>query len=235
MTKQQALEALARAFSATREEATGPSGTVLTIGRKNIAVDVALAKRRPRDPNVPKKTRLRFDKVALRLVTRLQEALHDDVPAGETVIFTVTAPIRLASKTAAALESAVRELLARKSKKRELDDAICGNQIRVRIVGSGSSQAQASNVVGFVHNPDPNAAALLLDATQLLLECYGACTAGRARTKSQPADRWLLVVSDRDPSQIETYRQAYSQLGNPAGFNKVLVLLSDGSIESLTG
>lgn len=234
MTKQQALEALARAFSATREEATGPSGTVLTIGRKNIAVDVALAKRRPRDPNVAEKTRLRFDKVALRLVTRLQEALHEEVPAGETVIFTVTAPIRLASKTAAALESAVRELLARKSKKRELDDAICGNQIRVRIVGSGSSQAQASNVVGFVHNPDPNAAALLLDATQLLLERYGACTAGRARTKSQP-DRWLLVVSDREPSHLETYRQAYSQLGNPAGFNKVLVLLSDGSIESLTG
>jgi hypothetical protein len=46
------------------------------------------------------KLRLRFDKVALRLVGGLKAALASVVPEGETVAFTITAPIRLPAKTA---------------------------------------------------------------------------------------------------------------------------------------
>ena len=50
------------------------------------------------------KLRLRFDKVALRLVGGLKAALASVVPEGETVVFTISAPIRLPAKTAVALE-----------------------------------------------------------------------------------------------------------------------------------
>ena len=54
------------------------------------------------------KLRLRFDKVALRLVGRLKAALASVVPEGEAVIFTISAPIRLPGETAAALETMAR-------------------------------------------------------------------------------------------------------------------------------
>jgi hypothetical protein len=55
------------------------------------------------------KIRLRLDKVVLRVVGGLQAALADVVPDEVAVIFTVTAPIRLPAKTAAFLESLVRD------------------------------------------------------------------------------------------------------------------------------
>jgi hypothetical protein len=104
------------------------------------------------------KPRLRFDKVARRLVAEVQDALRDDLPAGTTIIFTCTAPIRLASKTAASLEGEIRALLA--SRASELAKTINGNKIGVRIV----HKAHTPNVIGFVHNPDRGAAKALLDS-----------------------------------------------------------------------
>ena len=54
------------------------------------------------------KFRLRFDKVALRFVGGLKAALASAVPEGQSLVFTITAPIRLPGKTATALESMAR-------------------------------------------------------------------------------------------------------------------------------
>lgn len=107
------------------------------------------------------KPRLRFDKVARRFVSDLQTALRDAVPDGTTVTFTITAPIRLASKTVAALEARIRALLPRRARQVDSEETIHGNAIRVRVVRTGSTRAP--KVVGFVHNPDPGAADALLD------------------------------------------------------------------------
>jgi hypothetical protein len=106
------------------------------------------------------KPRLRFDKVARRFVSHLRTALRDAVPDGTIVTFTITAPIRLASKTAVALEAHIRELLARRAKQAESEQTIHGNQIRVRVVRTGSTRP--AQVVGYVHTPDPSAADALL-------------------------------------------------------------------------
>lgn len=115
----------------------------------------------------PVKPRLRFDKVARRFVADLQAALRDAVPDGTTVTFTIAAPIRLASKTAVALEEQIRALLARRVARADAEHTIHGNAIRVRVVRDGSTRAP--NVIGFVHNPDPGAAKALLDGTLLTL------------------------------------------------------------------
>jgi hypothetical protein len=93
---------------------------------------------------------LRFDKVAQRFVADLQLALKESVPGGNTLVFTITAPIRQASKTAAELEEKIRVRLARQPTKMEFSDVIHENQIRVRLM-SGES---ASKVTGYVHNSD---------------------------------------------------------------------------------
>jgi hypothetical protein len=109
------------------------------------------------------KPRLRFDKVARRVVAEVQDALRADVPAGTTIVFTCTAPIRLASKTTSALEAEIRALLVSGSS--ELAKTINGNRIRVRIV----HKAHTPNVLGFVHNPDPGTAKALLDSALMNL------------------------------------------------------------------
>ena len=132
-----------------------------------VALDVATISRRIADLSDGTAPRLRFDKVALRVVSQLQAALNDSVPDGMAVIVTITAPVREPAKTVAALEQQIKTCLVRASTPMECNDTICGNQIRVRLVTSRSRQA--AKVIGFVHNPDPDSA-ILLDITQSLLQ-----------------------------------------------------------------
>ena len=107
-----ALEAVARHFSATWEKGEGPPDAYLTIARKRVAVEVTTIKQRIADRGGLTTPRLRFDRVALGLVRRLQARLCESVPDGKTVILTITAPIRVPAKTAAALENKIRTSLA---------------------------------------------------------------------------------------------------------------------------
>jgi len=61
------------------------------------------------------KLRPRFDKVALPLVSELKAALASVVPEGQSVVFTISAPIRLPAKTAAALANMARSSPATQS------------------------------------------------------------------------------------------------------------------------
>jgi hypothetical protein len=100
------------------------------------------------------KLRLRFDKVALRLVGGLKAALASDVPEGQTVVFTITAPIRLPGKTAQALEKMVRG--ATDVERREV---VRDNEVRTRrLTGVPKHMPK---VLGFVHNVESDAGSIL--------------------------------------------------------------------------
>ena len=174
---------------------------------------------------------MRFDKVALRLVGGLQAALSASVPDGAAVVLTVTAPIRLAAKTAAALESNIRDRLARRPARVELRDTICGNQIRVRLVKGVSRRTP--KVIGFVHNPDCDGD-VLLAVTQSLLQHIGAAAEKRPPAKFT-GERWLVLADADGLAPIETYRQVYSQVNTSTGFEKILMVLPGARVEPLTG
>jgi hypothetical protein len=148
----------------------------------------------------------------------------------EIVILTITAPIRLPSKTSAALEDKIRVCLARRSAQ-EVKDTIHGNQIRVRLVKGVSRQM--SKVIGFVHNPDSDPD-VLFRLTQSLLQHIGAAARKRA-PKKFTGDRWLVVADQDGLSHIETYRHVYSQLSISTDFKKILIVLAGGRVETLTG
>jgi hypothetical protein len=74
------------------------------VAGKRVPVDITTLKRRGTGQGDAAKPRLRFDKVATRLIERLQATCGETVPDGMTVLLTITAPIRLPSKTAASLE-----------------------------------------------------------------------------------------------------------------------------------
>jgi hypothetical protein len=101
------------------------------LERQGIAFDIARIK--PRLAESLATVRLRFDRVALRFVRDVQLALHEIVPDGKTLVFTITAPIRLATKSAAALEDKVRRSLTPGAARMDLRETINANRIRVRL------------------------------------------------------------------------------------------------------
>lgn len=109
---------------------------------------------------------LRFDREAVRFIGEVRSALHEIVPAGKTLTFTITAPIRRASKTARVLEDRIGGLLARRTARIDLRETINGNRICVRLVKGVSNSARA---IGFVHNPDSDPE-VLFDVTRSLLQ-----------------------------------------------------------------
>lgn len=229
---QAAIESVARHFSATWEQGDGEApDAYVTIAGKRIAVEVAAIEQGIAGQGDLTKPRLRFDKAVLRLVGALQAALPEVVPDGEAVILTVTAPIRLPSKTAAALETKVRDCLAHRSAPVEVKDTIYGNQIRVRLVQGVSRRM--SKVIGFVHNPesDPD---VLLCLTQSLLQHIGAA-ADKRPPENFAGDRWLVVANEDGLPHIETYRHVYSQLAPSTDFKKILMVLAGGRVETLAG
>jgi hypothetical protein len=126
--------------------------------------------------------RLRSDKVATRVVERLQAALAEAVPDGMTVLVTITAPIRVPAKTAAILEDEIRALLKRKSLRRDVIDTIHGNRVRIRLLKDQS--ARVPKLIGFVHNPDTD--------PRLLLEMGGKVSRAASLSSGRPPSRAAL-------------------------------------------
>ena len=224
-----AIEAVARRFSATWEKGSDPPDAYLTVAGKRVAVDITTLKRRTTGQGNAAKPRLRFDKVATRLIERLQATLGETVPDGMTVLLTITAPIRLPSKTAASLEDEIQTLLQRGSPGRDANNTIHGNRVQIRLLRDESQRAP--KMIGFVHNPDSDPL-LLLNMTRELLELISA-EAGR-RASRLAGDRWLVVISAGGISCLEAYRYIYSQLRMTTDFEKILMVFNDGRVGMLT-
>jgi hypothetical protein len=228
--EQTAMEAVARRFSAAWENGSDPPDAYIMAAGKRIAVNIATLNRRGTGQENAAKPRLRFDKVATRLIERLQATLGETVPDGMTVLLTITAPIRLPSKTASALEDKIQTLLGRGSPGRDEKDTIHGNRVQIRLLRDESERAP--KLIGFVHNSgsDP---LLLLNVTHELLELIGA-EAGR-RTPKLADDRWLVVISAGGISCLDAYRCIYSQLRMATGFERIVMVFGDGQVGMLTG
>jgi hypothetical protein len=67
-----AIEAVARRFSATWEQGGDPPDAYIMVAGKRVAVDITTLKRRGAGQDHAAEPRLRFDKVATRLIERLQ-------------------------------------------------------------------------------------------------------------------------------------------------------------------
>ena len=227
------IEAVARRFSPTWGKESDLPDAYIKVHGKRVVVDIATLKQYTTDKGDGAKPRLRFDKVATRLMERLRANLGETVPDGMTVVVTITAPIRLASKTAAVLERKMQTLLGRRLAGQDEKDTVHGNHVRIRLLRNGWKQTP--KMIGFVHNSDTDPL-LLLSMTRELLELLSAET-GRQRRRlvSKRADeRWLVATSARGSSCLETYRYIYSQLRLVTDFKKILMAFGDGRAEALT-
>ena len=99
----------------------------------------------PADRSLP---RLRFDRVAQRLVRDLQAALVRFTSARTLLVVAVTAPLRTPARTVAQIEAQLAT-----ARGRRLDRVVCGNRVRARLLPR--THREAPRVIVFVHNPAP--------------------------------------------------------------------------------
>lgn len=220
-----AMMSVARHFRATLEHGADPRDAYLIIAGKRVAVEVTAPEAGRLHRSRPQAPRLRFDRVVVRLLGRLRVALAARVPRGTTAVVTVTAPIRLAARTAAALEEMIGTL-PRASARRPLRKTINGNQVRIQIMRSGSTSK--APLAGFVHNPD-TPTSTLFDLTRALLR-VGARSNTR---KGFSGARWLVIVTEHERAWIPTYRHACSELFARADFQRIVLVSAAGEISTL--
>lgn len=168
---------------------------------------------------------LRFDKVVIRVSERLRVALRPVVPRGVTVVVTMTAPIRQAAKTTAALEARIRTQLARPARRRAARAVGHGNRIRIGF--ESSVPHGASPVVVFVHNPGTDPRVLLDMAHQwaLWLRRLGRRKAAR--------DITYRSHYQYSPGAVEAYQHLAFTLGPPTAGRTLSIVFADGRKEAL--
>jgi hypothetical protein len=222
-----ALAALAAHLGASVRHASHSRDAELVCSGRRVAIEAVLVKpRRARDAGTAP-PRLRFDRVVLRLFARLRDSLTVNMSRGDTVVLSVTAPIRLPARTAAALEEHVLELLSARSVRREVSASIHGNATRIRLLrGTPTVPPQ---VAGFVHNADSDPT-VLFDLTEALL---GSVAARLERSRSVLARRWLLVAVADGGRWLPTYGHVLGQLLLTKPFARVFLVGSDGTVLAL--
>jgi len=101
------------------------------------------------------KLKLRFDKVVHRLAGNLKATLAEIVPEGQSVVITVTAPIKHPAATAEMLRNIVRNGLTGD----DFQKTIHGNHVRVRPITRVAKNMP--KVLAFVHNMKSDAVVIL--------------------------------------------------------------------------
>ncbi len=216
-----AADAVARHFSATWPE----GGTHLKHGGRKIAVAFAALAPRNGGRAPVAKPRLRYDRVALRVIRDLRARLRPLLANGETLILTARAPILQAGKTVNALEERLRSRRAGKSRTAALKARIFGNQIGIRLLPNAG---RGSQVLVFVHS-EGSKPGVIANAAQCVLECLRA-KAGSAGTAAGK-ERWLILLG---PSALaETCRDACAQLSGRSLFAKIVLVADGAKVEAL--
>ena len=222
--EQAAIQAVARHFAATVPERTDPARPRLTLAGKRTALAVTCIDSQAAARAKITRSRLRFDRVALRLVDDLRTALGGSVPDGQTVLVTITAPIRLPARTAAAIEEKIRKLVATRAAPARLTGTIHGNEIQVHLLKGGTGRT--ARLIGFVHNPDSDPG-ILIDVARALLARVGS-------GERTPGPRWLIVASQNGAVPIEACRHVCSQLGIGNVFERTLAVVPGEGVASLS-
>jgi hypothetical protein len=102
---------------------------------------------------------LRFDKVVIRILGNIRNAIEKEVPKESVIMVTISAPIKLPAKTEHELIEKIRNIVSTGKKERDTSLTIFENEVRIRFLKYSSKQN--INFIGLVHNKDIDSKYLL--------------------------------------------------------------------------
>jgi hypothetical protein len=111
---------------------------------------------------------LRFDKTVVQLLSSLRNAVSKHIPPSTVVLLTITAPIKLPSKTEFELCQQIETALTLAMRHQSHESIVFQNKVSIRLIDVPVGQAE--KFVGFVHNPDRDPKQLLDLASTWLLK-----------------------------------------------------------------
>jgi len=106
---------------------------------------------------------LRFDRVVQRVLGDLRSFAETRTNPDQTVLVTISAPIRFPAKTVDELTRSISALLATGNPREDRTATLHGNAVRLRLVEHPPTLVP--RLIGFVHNPD-SAPQVLLDMAE---------------------------------------------------------------------
>jgi hypothetical protein len=109
---------------------------------------------------------LRFDKVVVRLLENLRTFVEQDIQNKGTILMTLTAPIKIPSKTEQEIKRHIKNLFDSGVQHRDKELTVFKNEVRFRLVDP--STKNTTKFIGFVHNPGSDPKLLLDLASQWL-------------------------------------------------------------------
>lgn len=197
----------------------------LYIDRRIVDVDATTLPLHGTGHGKETKPALCVDKVVTRVTERLQAAAAGCVPNGVTVVVTLTAPIKVASQTVAAIEDTLMALVEHSADEPSASLTGLGNKIQMQFVTHGLKGAP--KLITFAHNPATKPA-LLVNLTREMLDL------AKATARRRPNARGIVVACGRKSTCIGAYRHIWSQFARATTARKILMIFKDERAELLS-
>ncbi len=240
-----AVQAIAKQYSTTRasgavrssavrlSSAARSSGAALIVRGQPVVLEVALMSQAPssarRGANRRVLPRLREDRVAQRVLGDLESKLNPQLNAGRTIILTLGAPIKLASKLVAALTETLEGYLASGAEEVDVSKRILGNRVRFRVMKASSRWTP--QMIGFVFSGDPSPG-LLASTLGALHEAIAKSPGKRAAARGA-GKRWLALVAEGWIADCKTYQRAYAKISPAHRYDRILMVSASGRVDVL--
>ena len=237
--ERRAVQAIAKCYSATLSGAAHPSGAArlsgaqLIVRGQPIALEVVLMSQTPstarRGANKGARPRLREDRVAQRVLRDLEHGLNPQLNDGRTLILTLGAPIRVASKLVTSLTETLVSYLSSGAEEVDVSKRMLGNRVRFRVMKPATRWAP--QLIGFVFSGDPSPG--LLASTLGALHEAIAKSPGKRAALQGAGKRWLALVAEDWIADCKTYQRAYAKISPPHGYDRILMVSASGQVDVL--
>jgi hypothetical protein len=220
------IEALAGFYSATWRAGENPPDAYIDLGGDAVAVEISTLTQYVSDDSGTRE-RLSDDQPAIRLANELNEELDDSIPNGTIIALNLSSPILRFRRTKPLLAAEIRRLITA-SDGTNLKRKILGNDIE--LWKTCHNDPQHKKVMAIISNRPSNRN--ILDNATFALD-------GRIKVKTKKClplkvrPLWLALLNDYSLACAETYCDAIKSVPVTHPFEKILLVMRDGSVSVL--
>jgi hypothetical protein len=223
------IDIVAAWFSGSPRSGEDPPDAYLTIGDREIAVEISTLTQYVTDKR-GRRPRFSDEKFAQDFIRELKLALNELVPEGQRIGLSLSLPILEPQKAKAALTNFLRQNLVKQSLTTDTDVQFFGNSFAIRIHYGGGERIFAF-IAHRSSNPD---VPLNAKAKQVIEECVTKkarkCVGLVGKSKL-----WLALLNDYPLADANEYKIALAHSAVEHPFEKIVLVSRDGTVDLISG